>query len=96
MSPGKASGAGSLNRKNIMQTRGADTQTLLEGQDIHLTANFRGLITAIMRRDTGRRPRPAPHDFLLLCPLPDFVPEALPEKAANPAVQSCERNMPQK
>ncbi|HEX2854835.1 MAG TPA: hypothetical protein VHO24_16500 [Opitutaceae bacterium] len=75
-----------------MQTRGADTQTLLEAQDIYQTTNFRGRITALTRRETGDRPRPEPHDFLVLCPLPDL----LPEKPAQKIAQSCERNMPQK
>ncbi len=77
-----------------MQTWGAKTTTLLEAQDIHLAANFRRL-PAEPRRERPATPRGASHDFLVLSQRPDLTPEFFPA-AAPTAVQSWERNMPQK
>ena len=71
------------------------TQTLLDAQDLCTQLDFRGRTADRLERAPRARPRPLPHDFLVLSPRPDLTPELLPILAPAP-VQSCERNMPAK
>jgi hypothetical protein len=71
------------------------THTLLNAQDLPATLNYRDRAPLDTPRRREIKPRPMPHDFLVLSLRPDLTPDLLATPAAT-GTQSWERNMPQK